>query len=144
MGGNAEIRGAFTGLAAGSDRDDLTRAVLEGVAFGLRDSFEALRATGAQLDGLIAIGGGSASSYWLRLIATVLDVPLRRPEGGEFGAALGAARLGTVAATGADAGEGMTRPALGDAIDPDHGMRAAFDDAYAAFRAAYPAIKAVQ
>ena len=141
---DAEIRGAFTGLAAGSDRDDLTRAVLEGVAFGLRDSFEALRATGAQLDGLIAIGGGSASSYWLRLIATVLDVPLRRPEGGEFGAALGAARLGTVAATGADAGEVMTRPALGDAIDPDHGMRAAFDDAYAAFRAAYPAIKAVQ
>ncbi|MGR3272803.1 xylulokinase [Thalassococcus profundi] len=141
---DAEIRGAFTGLAAGSDRDDLTRAVLEGVAFGLRDSFEALRATGARLDSLIAIGGGTASAYWLRLIATVLGVPLRRPEGGEFGAALGAARLGMVAATGTDAGEVMTRPALGDAIDPDPGMRDAFDDAYAAFRAAYPAIKAVQ
>jgi xylulokinase len=141
---DAAIRGAFTGLGADTSREDLTRAVLEGVAFGLRDSFEALKATGATLESLIAIGGGTGSRYWLKLIATVLGVPLRLPAGGEFGAALGAARLGICAATGADPKAVMVMPDLGGGIAPDEGQRAAYDDAFARFRAAYPAIRAAQ
>ena len=141
---DADIRGSFTGLGTDTTRDDLTRAVLEGVAFGLRDSFDALRATGAKLDQLIAIGGGTGSRYWLKLIATVLGVPLSLPKGGEFGAALGAARLAMAAATGAEAETLMTPPRLGETITPDASLAADFDVAYAKFRAAYAGIKAVQ
>lgn len=141
---DADIRGSFTGIGAEATREDMTRAVLEGVAFGLRDSFEALRATGANLDHLIAIGGGTGSHYWLTMIATVLGVPLSLPKGGEFGAALGAARLGMVAALGGDAEALMIPPALGEAIMPDAALKPAFDTAYQQFRAAYAGIKAVQ
>ncbi len=141
---DAEIRGSFTGLAASTSRDDLTRSVLEGVAFGLRDSFEALSATDAKFEQLIAIGGGTGSSYWLKLIATVLGVPLKLPGAGEFGAALGAARLGMAAATGAAPEEIMSEPELKVAIEPDADKTAAYEDAYGAFRDAYPAIRSIQ
>ena len=141
---DSEIRGSFTGLATETTRDDLTRAVLEGVAFGLRDNFEALVATDAKMEELIAIGGGTASRYWLRLIATVLGVPLHLPGSGEFGAALGAARLGMVAATGVPPEQVMTAPELSETIDPDTEMQPAFDVAYCAFRRAYSAVKSIQ
>jgi xylulokinase len=141
---DAEIRGSFTGLATDTSRADLTRAVLEGVAFGLRDSFEALVATDAKLNQLIAIGGGSASRYWIELIATALGVPLSSPKSGEFGAALGAARLGMTVATGATPDSIMTTPNAGETIAPNAALRAAFDDAYLEFKAAYPAIRACQ
>ncbi|PZX13088.1 xylulokinase [Palleronia aestuarii] len=141
---DAVIRGSFTGLGAETARDDMTRAVLEGVAYGLRDSHEALKAAGARIDRLIAIGGGTRSRYWLHLLATVLDVPLDLPEGGEFGAAQGAARLGQIAATGADPESVATPPGIGARIEPDAGLKDAFDEGYAAFRAAYPAIRDIQ
>jgi len=141
---DAAIRGSFTGLGAETTRDDLTRAVLEGVAFGLRDSHAALQATGARFDQLMAIGGGSASRYWLRLIATVLNVPLALPGGGEFGAALGAARLGQAAVTGADPADIMVAPGITEVITPDPAQVARYAEAYQAFRRAYPAIKAIQ
>ncbi|WP_281857715.1 xylulokinase [Litoreibacter halocynthiae] len=140
---DAGIRGSFTGLSAGTTRDDMTRAVLEGVAFGLRDSFAALKSTGADLEQLIAIGGGTGSRYWLRLIATVLGVPLALPAGGEFGAALGAARLG-MAATGASLDQIMTTPEISEVIQPDRALQAGYDAAYVKFRAAYPIIKQAQ
>ena len=140
---DAEIRGSFTGLSAGTTRDDMTRAVLEGVAFGLRDSFEALKSTGANLEQLIAIGGGTGSRYWLHLIATVLGVPLALPAGGEFGAALGAARLG-MAATGVPLDQIMTTPEISEIIEPDRALQAEYDAAYEKFRAAYPVIKKAQ
>lgn len=141
---DAEIRGSFTGLGTDTSLVDLARAVLEGVAFGLRDSHEALKATGAHFDSLFAIGGGAASRYWLRLIATVLDVPLTLPRAGEFGAALGAARLGMSAATGKDVEQIMVQPETGDIIRPETELRAAYDAAYARFGATYPAVKSVQ
>lgn len=141
---DAAIRGSFTGISTGTSREDMTRAVLEGVAFGLRDSFDALAATEARLDRLIAIGGGSASRYWLKLIATVLGVPLQLPGDGEFGAALGAARLGMTAATGVAPEAVMTPPEIQDEIMPDPALRARFDEAHQAFRAAYPGIRAIQ
>ena len=138
------IRGSLTGLSAATSREDLTRAVMEGVAFGLRDSFEALRATGAELPVLMAIGGGARSRYWLQVIATALDVTLALPSDGEFGAALGAARLAMVAAGQGSPAEVMTPPAIGEEIGPDRPLRAAFDHAYEAWRATYPAIRKVQ
>ncbi|RLJ59234.1 xylulokinase [Litoreibacter meonggei] len=140
---DANIRGSFTGLSAGTTRDDMTRAVLEGVAFGLRDSFEALKSTGANLEQLIAIGGGTGSRYWLHLIATVLGVPLALPAGGEFGAALGAARLG-MAATGMPLDQIMTTPEISEVIQPDRALQTEYDAAYEKFRAAYPVIKKAQ
>ncbi|WP_339113009.1 xylulokinase [Thioclava sp. GXIMD2076] len=141
---DAAIRGSFTGLGTDTTVDDMVLAVLTGVAFGLRDSAEALRATGAELGQLFAIGGGSASTLWLKLIATVLGVPLAKPQGGEFGAALGAARLGLCAATGADPAQVMTPPAIGALIAPDPALAGAYESAYQAFRAAYPAIRSIQ
>ena len=105
---DSQIRGGFTGLSTGTTTEDLTRAVLEGVAFGLHDSFDALRSTGVNIQSLLAIGGGSASIYWLKLIATVLDTPLLVPSGREFGATLGAAKLGLLAATGRPVSDVLT------------------------------------
>jgi xylulokinase len=141
---DAGIRGSFTGLGQETGPADLTQAVFEGVAFGLRDSFEAIRGTGAALDSLFAIGGGSASPYWVRLLATVFDVPLSLPAGSEFGAALGAARLGLAARTGAAPGEVMTPPGVSQVVEPDRRLGSAFEDAYRAFGAAYPAIRGIQ
>ena len=141
---DADIRGSFTGLGLATSVDDLTQAVLEGVAFGLRDSFEALKARGASMESLMAIGGGTASRYWVRLIATVLNLPLRLPAGGEFGAALGAARLAIVAVTGTAPENIMTTPDSQVTINPEESMTALFDEAYGNFRATYPALKFVQ
>ncbi|NKB26391.1 MAG: xylulokinase [Rhodobacteraceae bacterium] len=141
---DADIRGGLTGLSSGTTREDITRAVLEGVAFGLRDSFDALAATGAKPDKIIAIGGGSASRYWLRLISTMFGVPLQVPASGEFGAALGAARLGMIAATRAAVENVMSPPEIQNEVQPDDALRPAFDQAYQAFRAAYPGLKAIQ
>lgn len=141
---DSDIRAAFTGLGVATGAADLTRAVMEGVSFGLRDSAEALKSTGARLDHMLAIGGGTGSLYWVRLLATVLNVPLMLPGAGEFGAALGAARLGLVAATGADPETIMTPPEIGQTIHPEADLVPAFDEAYHKFRASYPSIKAIQ
>ncbi|MEM1388031.1 MAG: xylulokinase [Pseudomonadota bacterium] len=141
---DAAIRGSFTGLSTATSRRDLTQAVVEGVAYGLRDSLAALKATGAHLSAPMAIGGGTGSAYWLRLVATVLDLPLQVPGGGEFGAALGAARLGLCAATGASPDQVMTPPPVDRVVEPDAALRGAFDEGYEAFRAAYPAIRGIQ
>jgi xylulokinase len=141
---DADIQGSITGIQAGTTVEDLTRGVLEGVAFGLRDCFDALIATDARMDKLIAIGGGTASPYWLRLISTVLGVPLQLPDGGEFGASLGAARLGMVAATDEDLKSIIYPPKIRETIQPDSAMESVFQDAHKAFKAAYPVIKEIQ
>jgi xylulokinase len=141
---DAEIRGGFTGLSAGTTREDLTRAVLEGVAYGLRDSYDALAATDAKLEKIIAIGGGSASRYWVQLISTLFGVPLQLPVSGEFGAALGAARLGMIAATDVSPESIVTPPEIHHEVHPDGGQSAAFEEAYQGFREAYPGLKKIQ
>ena len=141
---DAEIQGSITGVCNDTTTDDLTRAVLEGVAFSLRDCFDALAATDAKMDNLIAIGGGTASRYWLDLIATVLDVPLQLPDGGEFGAALGAARLGMAAATQNPLEGIIIAPMIRETIEPNSDMQDIFNTSHQAFKAAYPGIKAIQ
>ena len=92
---DAAVRGHFLNLDHGSDREALTRAVLEGVTFAIRDCFDALSSTGTKMERLIAVGGGSKSDYWVRAIATALNLPVALPVSGDFGAALGAARQRT-------------------------------------------------
>jgi len=138
---DAAIRGAFVGLAHQSDRAALTQAVLEGVAFAMRDSLEALNEAGTTLDRVTAIGGGSRSRYWVKAIATALGVPVDLPADGDFGAAFGAARLGLIAAEGADPLAICTAPAMAAAIEPDRQFATAYAEAYQRYRALYPAIK---
>lgn len=140
---DSAIRGAFTRLDIATGPADLTQAVMEGVAFGLRDSLEALNATGAQIDRLTAIGGGTQSPYWCGVLANVLNLPLDLPAQGEFGAAMGAARLAICGATGADPDVVMTRPEISRTIDPNPAQTAAYDAAYQTFKATYPALKSV-
>jgi xylulokinase len=140
---DSAIRGSFTGLAHESSRAVLTQAVLEGVAFAFRDSLEALAKAGTTLTRVTAIGGGSRSRYWLKAIATALGLPVDIPADGDFGAAFGAARLGLIAATGADPLAVCTAPATDATVDPDAGLGGAFADAYQRYRALYPAIRAV-
>ncbi|APH73888.1 xylulokinase [Aquibium oceanicum] len=140
---DAAIRGAFVGLGHQSGQKELTQAVVEGVTFALRDNLEALKAAGTTLDRVTAIGGGSRSRYWLKSIATALGVPVDLPADGDFGAAFGAARLGLIAATGADPVAVCTAPDTAETIEPDGGLADAYAEAYGRFRALYPAIKGV-
>jgi xylulokinase len=91
-----DARGAFTGLSVRHDRGALVRAVLEGVAFGLRDSLDLVAALGAEPERGRVSGGGARSELWLQIIASVLELPLERLTV-EEGAAYGAAVLGGVA-----------------------------------------------
>ena len=85
--------GSFHGLVHGHSRDDLSYAVIEGVAFAFADGLDALREAGTQPQRLLAIGGGARSDVWLQMLADVLALPIDRPVGAEVGPALGAARL---------------------------------------------------
>lgn len=138
---DATIRGAFIGLGHESGRAVLTQAVLEGVSFAIRDNLEALRSAGTDIARVTAIGGGSRSRYWLASIATALGVPVDLPADGDFGAAFGAARLGLIAATGADPVAVCTPPQTAGTIDPVASLTDAYTDAYKRYRAVYPAIK---
>jgi len=92
-----EARGAFTGLSVRHDRGALVRAVLEGVAFGLRDCLDVLADMGPKPESARASGGGARSRLWLSIVASVLELPLDRVAL-DAGAAFGAALLGGVAA----------------------------------------------
>jgi xylulokinase len=138
---NAAARGSFVGLSHLSDSARLAQAVMEGVAFAFRDCQRVLNEAGTEFDRLLAVGGGSKSTLWLRLIATVLDIEIVLPEDGDFGGALGVARLALCAAEGADPLAVMTMPATVKTISPDTSLSGVYADQYARYRALYPAIE---
>ncbi len=138
---DARIRGAFIGLGHESGRAVLTQAVLEGVSFAIRDNLEALKSAGTRIGRVTAIGGGSRSRYWLASIATALGVPVDIPADGDFGAAFGAARLGLIAATGANPLSVCTAPETAETIEPVSALGGAYEEAYGRYRALYPAIR---
>ena len=117
-----DVRGAFTGLSLRHDRGALTRAVLEGVAYGLRDSLELLRALGVRPTVGRVSGGGARSDIWVRIVASVLGLPLERMES-EAGAAFGAALLaGVREGVFADAADAVARCIrVQDRIEPEPG-----------------------
>ncbi|GGE62339.1 xylulokinase [Actibacterium pelagium] len=137
---DADIRGAFLGVDIASGPVDLTQAVMEGVAFALRDNLEALRVTGANVEYLMAVGGGTRSRFWLETLATVLNLPLCLPGGSELGPAIGAARLAICAVTGRSPEEVMTPPDIAETIAPRADLVDAYEAAYQTFRAYYQAL----
>jgi xylulokinase len=136
-------RAAFAGLSLRHDRGALARAVLEGVAYGLRDSLELLRSIGAPAEVGRISGGGARSELWRRIVASVLGIPLERTAGAEEGAAFGAALLAGVAsgafADAAEAVAGCVR--VTDRTEPDPGWASAYEEGYARFRELYPALR---
>jgi xylulokinase len=138
-------RAVFEGLSLRHDRGALVRAVLEGVAYGLRDSLELLRALGVQPKAGRASGGGARSELWLKIVASVLGIPIERTAV-EEGAAYGAALLGGVAAgVFADAHEAVEACVrVRDAVEPDPEWQSIYDEGYARFRALYPALRGLE
>ena len=136
-------RGAFVGLTVHHGRAHLTRAVLEGVAFGMRDSLELMRAAGIQPpDQIRATGGGSRSALWRRILADVLGASIVTTPSAE-GAAQGAATLAAVGAgwfdTVQDACRALVR--IGETTPPSE-TGGAYTNAYARYRELYPALAA--
>jgi xylulokinase len=129
------VRGAFTGLSLRHDRGALWRALLEGVAFGLRDSLEVLRSLGVDATVGRVSGGGARSELWLQIVASALQMPLELTEstaGSAFGAALLAGVREGIFSDASDAVARCVR-ATGR-IDPVWDYEAT----YARFRELYP------
>ncbi len=135
---DAAIRGAFVGLEHATDAGAAARAVVEGVTFALLDCRDALAATGTRIDRLVATGGGARSDGWLQRIATAFGVPVERPASAEAGAALGAARLAMMAATGGGA-ELAPAPEVERRFEPEAAH--AFAEGHARWRAARDALR---
>jgi xylulokinase len=140
-----DARGAFVGLTLRHDRGALVRAVLEGVAYGLRDSLELLRSVGADAQVARVSGGGARSELWLRIVASVLGLSLERTEA-EEGAAYGAALLGAVrAGVFADTAEAVAATVRVRArVDPDPRWQEAYEEGYGRYRQLYPTLRSLQ
>lgn len=139
---DSAARGVFVGLKHATDKRELTRAVLQGVAFAFRDSQQALRAAGTELSRAAAIGGGAKSNYWLQILSNVLELPLDVASDGDYGASLGAARLGMIAAENADPLSICTEPKLSRTIEPDSNAKD-FEGHYQRYVASYQALKPI-
>jgi xylulokinase len=136
-------RGAFIGLTARHGLGHLTRAVMEGVAFSLRDSLEIMVTLGAAPSEIRATGGGSRSVFWRQILADVLHRPIVRTTADE-GPAYGAAMLAGVASgtygSVEEACAGITlRPEI---EEPEPGRSRLYDEIYVMYRDAYPATAA--
>ncbi|MEH2490669.1 xylulokinase [Bradyrhizobium sp. AZCC 2230] len=138
---DAAASGAFVGLRAATGRSQMVQAVLEGVAFAARDNLAALSAAGGAITEVDLVGGGSRSPLWAQICADVLGIAVHRVEEGEVGAALGAARLGRLAATGEAPAQICTRPRRLASFVPRASAASAYDEAYRRWRALYPALK---
>jgi xylulokinase len=138
-------RGAFVGLSLVHDRGALVRAVLEGVAYGLRDSLELLRELGVEPESARVSGGGARSGLWLEIVASVLGLPLDLTAA-EEGAAFGAALLGGLAAGAfADAEEAVSLcVSVRDRVEPNPDWRETYERGYARFHALYPALRPLE
>jgi xylulokinase len=120
------LRAAFAGLSHETDRRLLTQAVLEGVAFSLRDCLDALAASGTRIEAADVIGGGSRSRAWIGIIASVLGIRLHRLADGGQGGAFGAARLARMAVTGEPPEAVCTAPMRVETILPVPMLEAAY------------------
>ena len=140
----ATCAAAFVGLGLRHDRGALVRATLEGVGHALRDGLDLIAAAGSRPQSARASGGGARSELWLRILASILELPIERTES-EAGAAYGAAVLGGVAGgVFADARSGSQ---LGFTVSAEVQPDPAWVEAYAAqrerYRALYPALSSL-
>ena len=135
-------RGTFIGLTMDSTRADMTQAVLEGVAFALRDSFEVAKSLGIKIERTKICGGGAKSPLWKKIIANVLNVKVDILEN-EEGPSMGGAMLAAVAcgeyATVEDAAKAIVK--VVDTVEPDAELAAKYEERYQQFKQIYPTCK---
>ena len=139
-----DARGTFIGMTMDTTRSDMTQAVLEGVAFALRDSLEVARKLGIKIDRSKICGGGAKSPLWKKIIATVLNVKIDVIES-EEGPALGGAMLAAVACKEFDSVEAAADAIvkITDTIEPDKKLVEAYNKKYNVFKQLYPQLKPI-
>ena len=130
---------SWTGLVHEHQRADLAYAVAEGVGFGLLDGLRTLNQGGPALSALSLVGGGARSAWWAQLLADILQLRLDVQQGSELGGALGAARLGWLAA-GGRVDEVCLQPPVARSYRPDPAAQQRLQARYRRFRALYPAL----
>ena len=139
---NPNARGTFIGMTMDTSRADMTQAVLEGVAFALRDSFEVAKSLGIHIERTKICGGGAKSPLWKKIIANVMNIKVDVIES-EEGPALGGAMLAAVAcgeyATVEEAAAKLVK--VIDTLDPDPELAAKYEERYQQFKEIYPACK---
>ena len=139
---NPNARGTFIGMTMDTSRADMTQAVLEGVAFALRDSFEVAKSLGIHIERTKICGGGAKSPLWKKIIANVMNIKVDVIES-EEGPALGGAMLAAVAcgeyATVEEAAAKLVK--VIDTVDPDPVLAAKYEERYQQFKEIYPACK---
>jgi xylulokinase len=119
-----------------TDAARLGYAVMEGVSFGLLDGLAALHAAGSRVSRLSLVGGGARSSFWAQMLASALDVEIVTHSGSAVGGALGAARLGALAA-GRSLAEVCQAPPIDTSYFPDPSERGLLMQRHAQFRSLY-------
>ena len=137
-----KARGTFIGMTMDTTRADMTQAVLEGVAFALRDSFEVAKSLGVDIKATKICGGGAKSPLWKRMVANILNVTVEVPKS-EEGPSMGAAMLAAVAC-GAyksvkEAAEAIVT--VKETIEPDAELAAKYEARYKQFREIYPVLR---
>ena len=139
---NPGARGTFIGMTMDTTRADMTQAVLEGVAFALRDSLEVARSLGIHLERTKICGGGAKSPLWKRMIANILNLKVDVIES-EEGPALGGAMLAAVACGEFESVEAAARRIVRivDTVEPEPELAARYDARYQQFKEIYPACK---
>ncbi|HEX2270959.1 MAG TPA: xylulokinase [Pyrinomonadaceae bacterium] len=138
-------RGAWVGLTMRHSREHLTRAVIEGISFGLKDIFSLLQSAGAGEVAQVRVSGGGAKSVmWRQILADILGtelVTVNTTEGAAYGAALLA---GVAAGTWSNVDEASTQTIrVNDRISPNAGNTARYDEMYRQYQSLYPALRSV-
>ena len=139
---DTNARGTFIGMSMDTSRADMTQAVLEGVAFAIRDSVEVAKSLGIPLTSSMLCGGGAKSPLWRRILANVLNMPLTIPAS-EQGPGMGGAMLAMVAcgAYGSVAEACAKLVTVSETVAPDPEIAARYEARYQQFRLIYPALK---
>ena len=137
-------RGTFIGMTMDTSREDMTQAVLEGVAFALRDSLEVARSLGIDIKKTKICGGGAKSPLWKKMIANIMNLDVEVIES-EEGPALGGAMLAAVANGEYESVEAAAAAIVKvtDTVHPEAELVAKYEEKYQQFKAIYPALKPV-
>lgn len=139
-----DARGTFAGMTMDTSREDMTQAVLEGVAFALRDSFDIIKNTGLSIERIRINGGGAKSPLWCSIIANVLNVKVDKINS-EEGPAYGAAILAAVGCKEFDSVEEAAGKLIQvvETTGPEEEIVRLYDKKYAVYKEIYPALKPV-
>ncbi len=141
---DVNARGTFMGMRADTGRKHMTQAVLEGVAFAIKENIEIAKSMGVKIEKSTVCGGGARSKLWLKILANVLSIPLEIPKT-EEGPAFGGAMLAMVATGAYESVEECAKALLSvkDTVYPDVEIAEKYAEKYERFEKIYPALKGV-